>query len=244
MFNKNLFLFFSFAFFLQLNFLYGQDTDQKGYLHIRIYGLAKPSFKLDSSMYIVNDTLLPLSPGDHRIKIWMPTFSFIDSIIKIKSNDTVKYSFSLKHTSSYLKYKVDYSNYKALENKRHAVSPILIALTTGSALIVDKVVAKKHYDNAIRAKELYSGASSQSQMNKYKEEFEASRKKYKNSVYAEYGLYSISGALLANYIRLIIKQKRTAVPIYKEEKIFSRIKISVIPDIESKSYSLNFKLGF
>lgn len=223
---------------------FAQAEENTGYVHLKIYGVSKPLCRVDTSAVRVNDTLLNLSPGEHTVKIWMPTMLLVDSVITIKTNDTVKYSFSIKRNPAYVKYATDYFNYKQLRNKRFAVSPILIGLTTGSAIVIDKFVATKYYDNAIRSKELYSKASSQTLIDEYRDDFEMYKKKYKTTVYVEYGLYSLAGVLVANYVRVLIKQRRTPVPFYKEEKLLSSIKFNMYPDFKSQSCMIGFNMGF
>ncbi len=226
-------------------FSIGQESEDKAYLKVRVIGLkkTKPFFKIDSTMYRITDTVLLVSKGKHSIQIWSPTYNYIDSTIIVKKSDTTKYTFGLKHTKEYDAYKWNYTEYKRKSNQRYLISPMFVGMALGVA-VYSNSTAKKHYNSALQEKYNYSISGSQSTMDQYESNFNDYHKKYKIMKSVEYGMYGVSALLVANYVRLIIKQKKVPVPVYKEKVIFSKIDLSPYRDIVDNKWGLNMKIKF
>jgi hypothetical protein len=223
---------------------FAQESESKGYVRLKIYGISKPFSRIDTTALKVNDTLLQLTTGIHHIRIWMPTTYLIDSTIIIKANDTVKHSYTLKQTYAYTQYKKEYTYYKDIQNKRFGASPIGIVLVVAGTLVFDKTVAKKNYDLALRAKREYSFSITQENMDKQKRLFNLYKYKYKQNIYVEDGLYAIAGLMAINYVRILIKQYHTPAPRYTEEKLLTNVKWYVSPDVVQRNIKMNLSLQF
>lgn len=217
---------------------------QQGYLHIRIYGSKSPLCLLDSTRLNTADTVLALSPGRHWLKVWKPTMMLIDSSVNIRSGDTAKYSFMLKHTPQYIAYKKARLNYIDARNKRLFVSPIIMGLAVGTGLAVNKILTEKRYDKLIDIRSTYQSVSTQSQIEEQKVLFEAELKKYRRLKKVEYGFYSVAGLVAINYVRIVIKQRRTPVPQYSEQKLLSGINFNMYPDMEKKVLMCGLTMKF
>src|SRR4051812_32949436 len=97
---------------------HAQSGASSGYVRLRIYGFAESTVKIDANpAFFANDTLLFIPVGNHVLKLWTPTAELTDSVITVKAHDTARYSFSMKHKKAYLSYKVEYSNYKSVQNR-------------------------------------------------------------------------------------------------------------------------------
>jgi hypothetical protein len=218
-----------FVFFL---FILGQNIfSQEGALKLRVSGTQKPLCKVDSVLFRSNDTLLVLSAGSHRIRIWEYHTSLIDTTVSIRENDTLKCSFRQEISPLYRRHLKNASNYRSLKNQRIFVSPLLVAATVGLGFYIRTNYAQKHYDLALLAKDKYSSISGQAGLDAQKDEFEKQRKKYKTFKACEYSAYGLSAALVANYIRILRKQSRIAAPVWKETPALSALKFDLYPGI-------------
>jgi len=233
-------------FLLLLLFNTNIKAQQTGYLHLRIYGSKTPAVcMLDGARIATNDSTFSLASGKHSLKIWMPKMKLIDSTIVIpQNNDTAKYSFLLRFRPEYVAYRKAYADYTDTRNKRFFVSPIFMGLTIGTGLFINNKYGKKQYAKMEDHYATYNGVSTQAEMNVQKDEFYAAKKKYERLKKVEYGIYSVAGVLALNYVRIIIKQRRTPVPHYTEEKLFSRIDFNLYPDIDRKALICGLSLKF
>lgn len=218
--------------------------NEVGYVNIQIQNAKKPLCKVDDSIaFNFNNALLKLTPGEHRIKIWMPLTTLIDSTIYVKANDTSRYIFKVKYTPEYSKYLNDYSKYRQVKKQRWFISPVLIGASVGTALFAHSK-ATGYYNKALENREEYANAGPQTIIDASKVSFKENKKNYKIYSGVETGMYSLAGILTANYIRLLIKQHRTKLPVYKEEKLLSRIIINTYPDLATKKIVLGLSLKF
>ena len=104
--------------------------------------------------------------------------------------------------------------------------------------------ANNYVYKALRNKEEYSSAGSQSLMDASEASFLENKKKFRRYEAIEIGLYSVAGILTANYIRLLVKQHHTLPPNYKEEKLLSRIKLNTYPDFATRKLFLGLSINF
>jgi len=213
------------------------------YVKIRIVGVKNPFCKIDSVMYRSNDTIIPLSKGKHHVTIWSPKCMVIDSVITVKRSDTVKYEFPLKYTKAYLGYKWSHEEYKRKQNQRNISSPVLVGLSVGAAVYIN-FSAKKIYDLALAEKDKYANTGSQYQMDQYEEEFFKYKKKYTNYKVAEYAMYGVSAALIANYIRILYKHRNDKEPSYNEKPYFTNVNVITYPDMVHNKWNFGLKLNF
>jgi hypothetical protein len=215
-----------------------------GYAHIRIENAKKPLCKVDDSIaFNFNEARIKLTPGKHNIKIWMPYTTLIDSTIYVKSKDTSMYIFRVKYAPRYTKYLNDYSNYRQVKKLRWFVSPTLIGLSIGGAILANDK-ANGYVRKALQNREEYLHAGAQSTIDGYEASFNENKKKYKNFTAIEIGMYSMAGVLTANYIRLLIKQHHTIPPKYKEDILLSRISINAYPDFASRKWLMGLSINF
>ncbi len=219
-----------------------QENQEGGYMKMRVYGLLRPLCRVDTSKMRTSDTVLFLSAGKHRVRIWEPTLTLIDSTVIIKPKDTVKYSFNLGFDPAWVSYSWAHDKYKAKRNTNYFVSPILIGLTIGAGLFMDQVVVEKQYKNAMNSYDIYFRSGYQTDMNKQKDDFETSRKKYNKDRIIEYGIYAVSGALVINYIRIIEKQRKVVEPVYYQDRLLSRIDFDVTPGVNNKGWLCGLKI--
>jgi hypothetical protein len=226
-------------FFLSIN----SHSQTEGYLKLKVYGGA-PMCRIGNSTFRTSDTLISLSPGNHNIRMGLPISSVIDTIIRITANDTLRYNAVLKLSPVYIQYKKDYAAFISKRNRRGFVSPIWMSLTIGAGVFVNQQFAKKQYRLALNAKDSYSRTGYQQRMNQAESDFNTHKKKYEKFRKIEYGIYGASALLFVNYIRILIKQKNTPVPQFKEEQLFSRIQINVFPDAETKKLLCGLTLRF
>ncbi len=235
-----LFLFVSFTAILQ-----AQNPEERGFVRLRIYGLYKPLCRLDTAKLNTNDTLLSLSPGVHRVRIWEPTLTLIDSSINIKANDTVKYSFMVQQERAFVVYRYNYRNYRSVRNRRLFFSPILVAMTVGLGMYIEQVPVERQYNNALHAKDVYSRSGSQANLDKQKGDFEMYKKKYDNYKKLEYGIYAAAGVLAINYVRILIKQKKVPIPVYKQQDtLLSKVDFNIYPSVGNKNWLCGLIMKF
>ncbi|MCW3072141.1 MAG: hypothetical protein JWO44_2031 [Bacteroidetes bacterium] len=240
LFKKSLLLLFS-CFFISNT---TEAQTQGSFLHLRVYGDPNPLCKIDEAVFSSSDTTFMISPGSHHLRIWSPKTIMQDTIILVSGNDTAKYSFMMKLLPEYIQYKAEYAEFIRVRNKRFFVSPIWMGITIGTGIFVNKQFAQKQYDKALDAKDFYSGTGNQSKMDEEKANFETYKKKYENFKKIEYGIYGVSTALFANYIRILIKQRKTPVPQFRERSMFSGIRFNAYPDIENKSLRYCLRITF
>ena len=221
-----------------------QDTEAKGYVRLKIVGYKKPLCRLDGSALYTNDTLLHLTTGKHNIKIWATTANLIDSSLIIKANDTVKYGFGLETSEAYIRYCYAHDVYKENRNKKLYISPIFIGMSIGAGLIIDKYYAQKYYNKAMNAKDAYERLGRQSDMDKQKSDFEKYKKKYNQMIAFEYCAYGLSAILVANYVRIIRKQRKVKAPVFNETKLLSKINFNVYPNLNAKTLEYGFVMKF
>jgi len=224
---------------------FAQSTEQASYLRLKIYGCKRPLCKLDNeTSFKVNDTVMKMEPGKHRIRIWTPTIALIDSTINIRPKDTARYTYRVKTDPLYTKYINEKNTYQQVRNKRLYISPVLMGAAIGAGLIVNKVVAEKQYINAIKARDTYLRLGSQAAIDQQRSDFETYQKKYNNDKKLEYTCYTVSGLLALNYVRLILKQRKTLPPVYKQETLLSSIQFNLLPDPTSKGVYGGLTLKF
>lgn len=221
---------------------FSQNNSEETYLQIKIRGGVEPTFRLDSSLYKVRDTILKISSGSHQIKVWAPKVSVIDTAILANAGDTIKCNFILRTSVAYMNYQYRLSQYKARRNQRFVASPIAIAAFTGLGLVINSRYAQKQYDLALAARDKYSSVASQITLDQQKEDFAKYKKKYKTFKALEYSSYAVAAALTANYVRILMKQKKIAVPVWQEKSIFSRMNLFIYPDGENRSFNMGFVL--
>lgn len=221
-------------------FSYGQNA---GFVKLKITGTRKPICRIDTIGLRTNDTCFSIYPGNHTIKIWAPHLLLIDTTFS-SASDTSKLNFEMKRDPRYVQYLKDYSFYKEDRNKRLYLSPILMGLCMGSGILVNRFVAEKQYKKAMYSRERYLRMSNQNLLDEQKAEFDFYKKKYNTWKKVEWGTYSIAGALAINYVRLVMKQRKIVAPKYSEEKLLSRVNMSIFPDISNKTvlYGLTYKL--
>ena len=217
---------------------------ESSFLRLKFYNAKKPLCKInDLPTFKVNDTTLKLSPGQYNVKIWMPTTSLIDTTIILKSNDSSTYTFKIKYTPEFSKHMSDYSRYKFLQSKRYFLPPIYIGASIGAGLLSHSIALKRARLALIDRAE-YSGASSQSAMDAAEKSFIQNKKDYKKFINIEIGMYALAGVFTANYLRLLIKQKRTKTPVYHEEKLLSKIKFNAYPVVAEKKWMVGLSMNF
>jgi hypothetical protein len=218
------------------------QTPDHGYLKLRVSGGA-PMCRIDSITFRASDTLIELSPGSHQLKMGLPISQLIDTSLTITANDTLKYNAVLQLSLKYIQYKKEYAAYMAKRNRRGFVSPIWMSLTIGAGILVNQQFAQKQYRLAMEAKDSYSRTGYQLRMDQAETDFYAYKKKYTNFRKIEYSFYGATALLFVNYVRILIKQKNTPVPLFKEENLFSRIQVKIFPDLETKNmfYGLTFR---
>ncbi len=215
-----------------------------GYLYLKVYGTKDPHCKVDDISFHSADTTLNCTPGAHRIQVWIPTASLIDTTVTIRANDTTKYSCLLEYSKAYISYLNQYSDYRRLRNKRFYVSPIWAGVTIGAGVFVGQVWAQKQYDMAMDAKAEYSRRGNQRSIDDQKSLFDGYRKKYDNYKKLEYGLYGFSGLIMANYVRILIRQHKILAPQFKEENLLSKIDVNVYPSIATKGIACGLLFHF
>ncbi|MCW3104082.1 MAG: hypothetical protein JWO09_2522 [Bacteroidetes bacterium] len=220
------------------------QTQEKGFLHLRIYGEPDAVYRIDENIFRSPDTTFMLSAGSHHVKIWSPKTIMRDTVVLVNVNDTAKYSFMLKLLPEYIQYKKDYAEFMRVRNRRFFVSPIWMGITIGTGIFVNKQFAQKQYNKALDAKTYYSGTGNQSKMDEEKANFATYKRKYDNLKKTEYGIYGVSAALFVNYIRILIRQKNTPVPQFTERSAFSRLHFNIYPDLENRGlrYGLRIEL--
>ncbi len=219
-----------------------QSSEEGGYLKMMVQGLLRPLCRVDTSKMRTSDTVLYLPVGKHRVQIWEPTLTLIDSTVVIKLKDTVKYSFTLGFDPAWVSYAWAHDKYKSKRNKNYFVSPIFIGLTLSAGILMNQVVVEKQYKKAMDSYDIYFRSGYQTDMDKHKDDFEASRKKYNNDRLIEYGIYAVSGALIINYIRIIKKQSKVIEPVYHQDKLLSRIDFDVRPGLMNKGWLCGLRI--
>ncbi|MCW3085676.1 MAG: hypothetical protein JWP12_3042 [Bacteroidetes bacterium] len=215
-----------------------------GYLYLKVYGTKDPHCKVDEIPFHSSDTILTCTPGSHRIQVWKPTASLLDTTVSIRNNDTTRYSCTLEYSKAYINYLNDYSDYKRLRNKQYYVSPIWAGIAIGAGVFVDQVWAQRQYDLAMDVKAEYLRRGNQGSIDDEKSLFDGYRKKYDNYKKLEYGIYGVSGLIMANYVRILIKQSKIPVPQFKEENLLSKIDFNVYPSIATKGIACGLSLHF
>lgn len=224
------------SFFVLLSAKINSQISSQGFLHLKVYGVTKPVCLIDTIQVKTNDTIMALSIGPHRLKIWSSTTKPVDTTLNIKASDTIKHSSFLEHSLEYLNYKIKYENYKSVQNKRFFISPIGIVTTIGLGVFINKHFAEKQYQLALDCKGQYNLAASQALMNEKKEEFEIHKKKYNNFKKIEYGMYGFSALLAANYVRILIKQSHTPVPVFKKDNLLSKVDLNIYPSPDHHNF--------
>jgi hypothetical protein len=222
---------------------HGQNT-APGYLYLKVYGTKDPHCKVDNIPFHSADTTLTCEPGSHRIQVWKPTANLMDTTVIIRSKDTTKYSCTLEYSRAYTNYLNEYSDYRRLRNKRFFISPIWAGITIGAGVFVDQVWAQKQYDRAMDVKAEYLRRGNQHSIDDEKALFDSYRKKYDNYKRLEYGIYGVSGLILANYVRIMIKQHKILAPQFKEENLLSKIDFNVYPSVASKGIACGLSIHF
>jgi vacuolar-type H+-ATPase subunit I/STV1 len=119
-----------------------------------------------------------------------------------------------------------------------------MGLAIGTGIFINKQFAEKQYNKALDARDFYSRTATQSKMDEQKAEFESRKKKYENLKSVEYGIYGASSVLFVNYIRILLKQRRTPVPQFKEKPLLTRIHFNAYPDLQNKSLNYCIRINF
>lgn len=226
---------FQIAFWLAVFISRDSFPQQQGIAVIRFLVSPKNAVvKIDSLRILKTDTTLILPLGSHNIKIWAPKKELFETTLKIEKDTTMVFSKILGPDPEYVDYKNKLSEYKRKKFKGLALAPV-----SSIGFLLFGAFAKNKSDDYLSASETdklnYEIAWKQSEIDLYKEQYEADRKNYKIWLGARSVCLVTSVGFMAIFIKNAVKygMKRVAKPQYESKILLSRVDLGIMPWVDN-----------
>ncbi len=197
--------------------------------YLRIYVSPTPETIVIDDKELKHGYTMPVLPGDHRIQLWKPYYTMLDTVININEVKVYNFNYELEATPAYIAFQQESKRYRRQRIKKMAL-PAAITATSGAALAYLYVKGNKIYDELTRAQEeyRYAGYNLEESRNNYNELQRSYRAHYYGQFVA-YGSLAVSGYFLVKGIKWVKNNPAPELPAVKNPLTLNSVGVAPIP---------------